>query len=157
MTTNNEKTPWWKWLLIVASLITATSGTMTFGMWLFQEKIVNFVVEIYNEQKAKEPSFIVTMAEKMSKGGEEVKPEDVCWKLAKAWREFNSKSEFENDLLEYWIPHLEHETEWHQVGYFVNMNDPTIVKFHHWDGRDYDAWSDEQGWFYVKGGFKFYN
>ena len=157
MEKTKENTPWWKWLVVVGSVTTATTVILSASAWLFQEKIVNFIIDVYDEQQKKEIKFEVDMSSKMSKDGEKINPEDVRWKLAKMFRDFNSKTQFENDLISKWIPHLESEVAWRKIGYFVDVNNPSIVKFHHWDGRDYDAWNDEQGWFYMKDGYKFYN
>lgn len=156
MTDNSkEKTPWYKWLLIVFSISTATSGLLATGGWLFREKIQNYIISTVESNK--DDSVEAKLAEKMFKGEPEFKESDVCWKIGKLYRDFYSSEKAESDILNVWIPYLENQKNWMPVGYFVKVSDPSIVKFHHWDGRDYDAWSDDIGWFYVKNGLKYYN
>lgn len=151
---NSEKTPWYKWILIVASISTATTGILATAGWLFREKIQNYIISTVDDNKSQ--SVEAKLAEKMFKHEPEFKEADVCWKIGKLYRDFYNSEQGKSDILNKWVPYLEQETKWRYVGYFVSMEDPSIVKFHHWDGRDYDAWQDETGWFYVKGGFKYY-
>lgn len=153
--TTESKTPWYKWIIIIASVAGATTTLLGAGAWLFREKIQNYIVSTVNESK--DVSIESKLAEKMFQQEPQFKDSDVCWKIGKLYRDFYSSKQMESDILNKWIPVLEQEVMWRPVGYFVNVTNPDIVKFHHWDGRDYDAWSDEIGWFYVKNGLKYYH
>ncbi len=152
------KTMWQKFrvnALMLAGLFTALSLLSGVAAWLFQDKIDDYIMYVVETNKGE--STKAMLAEEMSTSEHIVKKEDVCEELGEMYLESMHQHDQQNAILDIWIPYLKQETQWRIVGYFVNIEDPDIVKFHHWDGRNYDAWKDDQGWFYIKGGYKYYH
>lgn len=118
--------------------------------YMMEPRIEEFIMSVIEVNKGESTKSGLAREMKVDKGL-------VIRELGKMYRDSKHRHDAEDAILDTWIPYLEHETQWHSVGYFVSIDDPKVVKFHHWDGRDYDAWKDEQGWFYVKDGYKYYN
>lgn len=141
-----------KWLSRIGNVLLVFSFTSV--MWggigyLMEPRAEDFIMYVVNKYKGESTKVILGKEMKVDKT--KALPE-----LGKMYRENKHRHDAEDSILNKWIPYLQKETEWKQVGFFVNVDDPDVVKFHHWDGRDYDAWSDDQGWFYVKSGYKYY-
>ena len=118
--------------------------------YLMEPRIEDYIMEVVDKNKG--TSTRADLALEMG-----VKKDDVCEELGEMYKDNSHRHDAQDKILNLWIPYLEREVEWRAVGYFVNIAEPDVVKFHHWDGRDYDAWKDEQGWFYIKGGYKYYH
>jgi len=119
-------------------------------VYMMEPRIEDYIMNVVDKNKG--TSTRVDLANEM---GVEIK--DVCEEIGDMYKESMHHHNSQDSILTIWIPYLQEETKWTSVGYFVSIDDDEVVKFHHWDGRDYDAWKDDQGWFYVKGGFKYYN
>ena len=133
----------------LAALLSAMGVIFSFVGWLAYPHIEKAVMEIVDNNKG--TSTRADLAEEMG-----VKKKDVCEELGIMFKSNSHRHAAEDMILDTWIPYLEAETEWRAIGYYVNIHDSELVKFRHWDGRDYDAWKDTQGWFYTKGGYNYY-
>jgi hypothetical protein len=119
----------------LSALLVSFSTILTFVGWLMYPHISNYVMGIVDANKG--TSTRSDLAKEMG-----IEKEDVCEEIGEMYKDNSHRTE---------------ESRWINVGYFVNIEDDEVVKFHHWNGRNYDAWKDDQGWFYIKGGYKYYN
>jgi hypothetical protein len=117
--------------------------------YMMEPRIEDFIMDVVNKNKG--TSTRSDLAEEMG-----IKKKDVCEELGEMYKDSKHRHDAQDSILTQWIPYLIDETKWISVGFFVKADDAEVVKFHHWNGRDYDAWDDDQGWFYVKNGFKYY-
>ena len=134
----------------LSALLVSFTTILTFVGWLMYPHISKYVMTIVNENKG--TSTRADLAKEMG-----IEKEDVCEELAGMYKDNAHRHDAQDEILNAWIPYLEEEVEWRSVGYFVSIEDTDVTKFRHWDGRDYDAWKDDQGWFYIKGGYKYYH
>jgi len=139
-----------KFTMMLSGLLVAIGTIGTGVIWLFAEKIDNHIMDVVEEQKG--PSLRVDFSKKM-----DIDTEDVDNEIGWMYNTMIEMSTSKDDMAIKWAPHLEKELKWRAVGYFVNVADPTTVKYHHKNGKIYDAWTDENGLlYYIKDGYKYY-
>lgn len=140
----------WKSKVGNIMLIFSFTSLMWGGIaYLMEPHAEKFIMDVVNENKGESTKTGLSREMKVDKT-------DVIKELGKMYRDSKHRHDAQDSILTKWIPYLLEETRWMAVGYFVSIDDPELVKFHHWNGRNYDAWKDDQGWYYVKGGFKHY-
>jgi len=139
----------------LSGLLASLGVIISFLGWLFYPHIEDAIMDIVEKNKGESTKTL--LSKEMSTPDYVVPAEDVCEELGDMFKDNKHRHDAQDAILDLWIPYLEEEIKWRAVGYFVDPNRPDVVKFRHWDGRNYDAWSDEQGWFYIKGGYKYYH
>lgn len=138
----------------LSALLASFSAIITFVGWLMMPHVETFIMKVVDKNKGRSTKEL--LAEEMSTKGDRVEKDDVCEELGQMYIEMKTRHYAEDTLLQRWIPFLIEENKWTNVGYFVKKDDPETTVFRHWNGRSYSAWKDEQGWFYVRGGHKYY-
>jgi len=149
-----SKTTWEKFrlfMLMLAGLLGAISTIGAGTLWLFQEKIEDGIMEVVERHKG--PSFRIDCSKKM-----DIDSEDVDNEIGWMYNMVIKLSSTDDSKGNKWIEYLEAESQWRAVGYFVSINDKGVIKYHHSNGRNYDAWTDlETGQlYYIKDGYRYY-
>jgi len=135
----------------LSALIAGTSAILTFIVWLFNPHITAYIKSVVKEDSNK--TLRKELSIKMDIEEEEVDNE-IAWMYG-AILEFSSSYGGSNNK---WEDYLEKTSKWTPVGYFVSVSDKAIIKYHHQNGRNYDAWTepDTGMLYYIKDGFKYY-
>jgi hypothetical protein len=135
----------------LSALIAGTSAILTFVVWLINPHIVVYIKSVVKDDNAK--TLKKELSIKMDVEEEEVDNE-IAWMYG-AILEFSSSYDGDNNK---WGDYLEETSKWTPVGYFVSVEDKAVIKYHHQNGRNYDAWTEPATGqlYYIKDGFKYY-
>jgi hypothetical protein len=135
----------------LSALIAGTSAILTFVVWLINPHIVAYIKSVVKDDNAK--TLKKELSIKMDVEEEEVDNE-IAWMYG-AILEFSSSHDGDNNK---WGDYLEETSKWTPVGYFVSVEDKAVIKYHHQNGRNYDAWTEPATGqlYYIKDGFKYY-
>jgi len=135
----------------LSALIAGTSAILTFVVWLINPHIVAYIKSVVKDDNAK--TLKKELSIKMDVEEEEVDNE-IAWMYG-AILEFSSSYDGDNNK---WGDYLEETSKWTPVGYFVSVEDKAVIKYHHQNGRNYDAWTEPDTGllYYIKDGFKYY-
>lgn len=139
--------------LMLAGILTAVSVISGGVIWMFQEKLENAVITIIKDNR--EPCLREDLSVKMDVEVEEVDNEiEWMYHTVLELSVIEHTSEGDNTFSQY----LEKEMQWKSVGYFVNAEDKTVIKYRHANGRTYDAWIEPATGqlYYIKEGYKYY-
>lgn len=124
----------------LAALLASFSAILTFAGWLFYPHVSDFVMGIIDERKGASTKEL--LAKEMSTSKYVVKKDDVCEKLGEMYKESLHRHESEDKILDKWIPYLQDKSEWRVVGYFVSVDDSSIIEYHHSNGRILEAYKE---------------
>lgn len=135
----------------LSALIAGTSAILTFVVWLINPHIVAYIKSVVKDDNAK--TLKKELSIKMDVEEEEVDNE-IAWMYG-AILEFSSSHDGDNNK---WGDYLEETSKWTPVGYFVSVEDKAVIKYHHQNGRNYDAWTEPATGqlYYIKDGYKYY-
>jgi len=136
---------------LLAGLLTGMSAIITFVVWLLYPHISTSILTIVDDHK--ETTLRSDLAVKLDLEEEEVDNE-IAWMYG-AILEFSSSYDGDNNK---WGDYLEETSKWTPVGYFVSVEDKAVIKYHHQNGRNYDAWTEPATGqlYYIKDGYKYY-
>ena len=135
----------------LSALIAGTSAILTFVVWLINPHIVAYIKFVVKDDNAK--TLKKELSIKMDIEEEEVDNE-IAWMYG-AILEFSSSYDGDKNK---WGDYLEETTKWTPVGYFVSVEDKAVIKYHHQNGRNYDAWTETETGrlYYIRDGYKYY-
>jgi len=135
----------------LSALIAGTSAILTFVVWLINPHIVAYIKFVVKDDNAK--TLKKELSIKMDIEEEEVDNE-IAWMYG-AILEFSSSYDGDKNK---WGDYLEETSKWTPVGYFVSVEDKAVIKYHHQNGRNYDAWTEPATGqlYYIKDGYKYY-
>ena len=135
----------------LSALIAGTSAILTFVVWLINPHIVAYIKFVVKDDNAK--TLKKELSIKMDIEEEEVDNE-IAWMYG-AILEFSSSYDGDKNK---WGDYLEETSKWTPVGYFVSVEDKAVIKYHHQNGRSYDAWIEPVTGqlYYIKDGYKYY-
>jgi len=135
----------------LSALIAGTSAILTFVVWLINPHIVAYIKFVVKDDNAK--TLKKELSIKMDIEEEEVDNE-IAWMYG-AILEFSSSYDGDKNK---WGDYLEETSKWTPVGYFVSVEDKAVIKYHHQNGRSYDAWIEPATGqlYYIKDGYKYY-
>jgi hypothetical protein len=139
--------------LMLAGILTAVSVISGGVIWMFQEKLENAVITIIKDNR--EACLRDDLSVKMDVELEEVDNEiEWMYHTVLELSVMEHTNEGDNKFSQY----LEKEIQWRSVGYFVNAEDKSVIKYRHADGRTYDAWTEPATGqlYYIKNGYKYY-
>lgn len=129
-----------KYVMWISAIITALTGMFSLVLWMSYPHIESAILDIVESHKGRSTKEM--LGEEMN-----IHKDDVCEQIGVMYSDYlklkDGTSEMESPL-------------WLSVGYYVLKDDREDVKFLHWDGKTYDAWEDERGWYFVKEGYKYY-
>ncbi len=134
----------------MALTVSAFTSTIIGGLiWMFEPHIETFIIDVIEKKK---PSTRAELSKEMA-----VRPELVTIELGKMYKGYHETEANIKAFNQTWIPHLEKEKVQFHVGFFVSIEeDKDKVKYRDFDGEIYPCWNDEQGWYYMKQGYKYY-
>jgi hypothetical protein len=148
----NKENKWLKWI----GNIMAISAFLTF-IWggigyLFEPRIESFIMHVVDKNKGS--STRGDLAEEM-----DVRKEFVAIEIGTMYRDFKQAQENIELFNNTWIPFLENEKTFYYIGFFVDISNPNNpkVKYRDIDGEVLPCWHDDQGWYFMKQGYKYYN
>lgn len=146
----SKGTMWFKRIgnfMLAFSFISLIWGGIAYMM---EPRIEEFIMSVVDENKGS--STRADLAIEM-----DVKKKDVCEEIGEMYRNFNTAEENIDLFNETWIPYLEAEKTFFHVGFFVKViEDEFEMWYKDFDGKEYRAWHDHDGWFYQKQGYKIY-
>lgn len=140
-------------VLMLAGVLTAVSVISGGVIWMFQEKLENAVISIIIENR--ERTLREDLADEFDVKEDEV-DDEIEW-IYSTVLEMSVSQHTDNSQNKY-SEYLDKEIQWRSVGYFVNAQDKTIIKYRHANGRTYDAWTEPATGqlYYIKDGYKYY-
>jgi hypothetical protein len=136
-----------KKILNVAAIVSAVLAIEGGLSWAFKDNIITFIKEVAEEGR---PSTRKDLSAEM-----EVRPELVVIELGRMYKDFKTSQQNIEEFNNTWIPHLEKEKLFFHIGFFFDVEEDK-VKFKDFDGSILPCWHDEQGWYYMKEGYKYY-
>lgn len=139
-----------KWIgniMAVSAFLSVVWGGIA---WVMEPHIETFIMTVVQENKGS--STRGDLAEEMN-----VKKEIVVMEIGKMYRDFKDAQQNIQDFNNTWIPYLENEKTFFHVGFFVKVIEGEFEMWYKdFDGKEYRAWHDHDGWFYQKQGYKIY-
>lgn len=135
----------------ISALIAGTSAILTFGIWLLNPHISSYIKSVVKEDI--QDSFRKDLSLKMDIDQEDIEDE-ITWMYYSVLDMSTTHGTDDNK----WSGYLEEVIKWEPVGYFVSVEDKAVIKYHHQNGRNYDAWTEPATGmlYYIKDGFKYY-
>lgn len=139
---------------MLAGILTAISIISGGILWIFQEKIEKSIIEIV--KKYEKTDLREDLATKMDIEVEEVDNE-IEW-MYSTILDLSVTQHHDGEDDSKYASFLDKEIQWRSVGYYVNVEDNSIIKYRHSNGRSYDAWTEPSTGqlYYIKEGFKYY-
>jgi hypothetical protein len=117
-------------------------------IYMFEPHIETFIMGVVKENKG------ASTREDLSKEME-VRKSFVTYEIGKMYKDFKETQKNITAFNDTWIPHLEKEKNFYYVGFFYDLVEEK-VKYKDFDGDILPCWHDDQGWYYMKQGYKFY-
>lgn len=142
------------WMGMALTVSAFTSMLLGGALWIFEPHIESFIEHVHHKIEKENEHICVDFESKL---GDEmgVRSELVTIEISDMFKEFDETKKNLKEFNKTWIPHLENEKRFFRVGYIVDL-EIRKVNFQHFDGHLYPAWSDINGWYYMKEGYKFY-
>ena len=133
--------------MLISAFLSLVWGGVAF---LGKHHLDRYIMDVVKENKG--PSTKAGLAEEMG-----IEKEDVCEEIGTMYVDFKDAQENIESFNKTWIPYLENEKTFYHVGFFVKVLDHELEMWYKdFDGKEYRAWHDHDGWFYQKQGYKIY-
>jgi len=132
---------------VILGAVIAIQGALS---WVFKDKIDDYILSTATKDQ---PSTRTDLSKEMN-----IRKELVVIEIGNMYREFKDAQKNIQSFNETWIPYLEKEKLVFHVGFFADIDSKgnVKIKYRDFDGEEYRSWHDEQGWYYMKQGYRFY-